>query len=134
MSSRSVRLKNFKTYFLKLKSDIKLHVELTSGTIVASVYLLNGKMFSRKLVNGPQKNNKEVPVMSNIMFFLPLLWATRGSLQSQFPSCLMYYARLALCSQHSFGIPTRMKWLKRPHVWSPAFRSSITWNLHYTLR
>ena len=48
MSSRSVRLKNFKTYFLKLKSDIKLHVELTSGTIVASVYLLNGKIVLKK--------------------------------------------------------------------------------------
>ena len=49
MSSRSVRLKNFKTYFLELKSDIKLHVELTSGTIiVASVYLLNGKIVLKK--------------------------------------------------------------------------------------
>ena len=49
MSSCSVRLKNFKTLnFLKLKSDIKLHVELTSGTIVASVYLLNGKIVLKK--------------------------------------------------------------------------------------
>ena len=49
MSSRSVRLKNFKTLnFLKLKSDIKLHVELTSGLIATSVYLQKGKIVLKK--------------------------------------------------------------------------------------
>ena len=42
------------------------------------------------MVNGPQKNSKEA--MLNIMFFLPLLWVTRGSLQSQFQvaKCIMH--------------------------------------------
>ena len=49
MSSGSVRLKNLKTYFLKLKSDIKLHVELTSRFLLAtSVYLQKGKIVLKK--------------------------------------------------------------------------------------
>ena len=49
MSSCSVRLKNFKTYFLKLKSDINLYVELTCGLIATLVYLQNGKIVLKKI-------------------------------------------------------------------------------------
>lgn len=49
MSSRSVRLKNFKTLnFLKLKSDFKLHVEINSGLTATSVYLQKGKIVLKK--------------------------------------------------------------------------------------
>ena len=64
MRSRSVRLKNFKTYFLKLKSDIKLHVELTSGTIVASVYLKKTGEWSTK---EQQRSNVKYHVLPTII-------------------------------------------------------------------
>lgn len=67
MSSRSVRLKNFKTYFLKLKSDIKLHVELTSGTIVASVYLLNGKIVLKKTGEWSTKEQQRSNVKYHVL-------------------------------------------------------------------
>lgn len=67
MSSRSVRLKNFKTYFLKLKSDIKLHVELTSGTIVASVYLLNGKIVLKKTGEWSTKERQRSNVKYHVL-------------------------------------------------------------------
>ena len=67
MSSRSVRLKNFKTYFLKLKSDIKLHVELTSGTIVASVYLLNGKIVLKKTGEWSAKEQQRSNVKYHVL-------------------------------------------------------------------
>ena len=67
MSSRSVRLKNFKTYFLKLKSDIKLHVELTSGTIIASVYLLNGKIVLKKTGEWSTKEQQRSNVKYHVL-------------------------------------------------------------------
>ena len=67
MSSCSVRLKNFKTYFLKLKSDIKLHVELTSGTIVASVYLLNGKIVLKKTGEWSTKEQQRSNVKYHVL-------------------------------------------------------------------
>ena len=67
MSSHSVRLKNFKTYFLKLKSDIKLHVELTSGTIVASVYLLNGKIVLKKTGEWSTKEQQRSNVKYHVL-------------------------------------------------------------------
>ena len=67
MSSRSLRLKNFKTYFLKLKSDIKLHVELTSGTIVASVYLLNGKIVLKKTGEWSTKEQQRSNVKYHVL-------------------------------------------------------------------
>lgn len=71
MSSRSVRLKNFKTYFLKLKSDIKLRVELISGLIATSDYLPNGKIVLKK--NGEwstkeqQRSNVKYHVLPTII-------------------------------------------------------------------
>ena len=67
MSSRSVRLKNFKTYFLKPNSDIKLHVELTSGTIVASVYLLNGKIVLKKTGEWSTKEQQRSNVKYHVL-------------------------------------------------------------------
>ena len=67
MSSRSVRLKNFTTYFLKLKSDIKLHVELTSGTIVASVCLLNGKIVLKKTGEWSTKEQQRSNVKYHVL-------------------------------------------------------------------
>ena len=67
MSSRTVRLKNFKTYFLKLKSDIKLHVELTSGTIIASVYLLNGKIVLKKTGERSTKEQQRSNVKYHVL-------------------------------------------------------------------
>lgn len=67
MSSRSVRLKNFKTYFLKLKSDIKLHVELTSGLIATSVYLLNGKIVLKKTGGWSTKEQQRSNVKYHVL-------------------------------------------------------------------
>ena len=67
MSSRSVRLKNFKTYFLKLKSDFKLHVELTSGLIATSVYLLNGKIVLKKTGEWSTKEQQSSNVRYHVL-------------------------------------------------------------------
>ena len=67
MSSRSVRLKNFKTYFLKLKSDIKLHVELTSRLITTSVYQQNGKIVLKKTGEWSTKEQQRSNVKYHVL-------------------------------------------------------------------
>lgn len=67
MSSRSVRLKKFKTYFLKLKSYIKLHVELTSGLIATSVYLQNGKIVLKKTGEWSTKEQQRSNVKYHVL-------------------------------------------------------------------
>lgn len=68
MSSGSVRLKNFKTLnFLKLKSDIKLHVELTSRLITTSVYQQNGKIVLKKTGEWSTKEQQRSNVKYHVL-------------------------------------------------------------------
>ena len=85
MSSRSVRLKNFKTYFLKRRSDVKLHVELTSGLITSSVHLPNGKIVLKK--NGEWSTKEQQ--RSNVKYHvLPtIIVGNKRQLAIPIPSC-----------------------------------------------
>ena len=59
--------KIFKTYFPKLKSDIKLHVKLTSRLITTSVYLKNGKIVLKKTGEWSTKEQQRSNVKYHVL-------------------------------------------------------------------